>query len=74
MGHCVKGIITDKRAFENFNPEDFTLELGKETFENKRLDVSGRVHVPTAYLEKIGLRQHVTIKCVPKNKIAISFG
>ena len=67
-------VSQDKHLSDLLDIDNFTVEIAKQTIKNKRLDVSGRVHVPRVILEAIGIKQHVTIKVVSKTKLAIISG
>lgn len=67
-------VSKDKHLSDLLDVGSFTVEIAKQTLKDKRLDVSGRVHVPRGILESIGLKQHVTIKVVSKTKLTITSG
>lgn len=67
-------VSRDKHLNDLLNIENFTVEIAKQTITDKRLDVSGRVHIPRTILEAIGLKQHITIKVASKTKLAITSG
>ena len=51
----------------------FSVEVNGKVFDDKRIDVSGRVHIPRAFLEALG-DSPVTIKIITRRQLRISTG
>lgn len=49
----------------------FSVDVNGRVFENRRVDVSGRVHIPRAFLEALG-SSPVTIRIVTRRRLSIS--
>lgn len=64
-------ISRDKALIDILNVDDFTVEVDGASFYNKRLDVSGRVHIPKQALKDIS-DGVVNIKVVSRNLMVIA--
>lgn len=65
-------VSTDKKIGEVLDVSSFSVDLNGTVLTNRRLDVSGRVHVPKRLLECIGLEKPVTVRLVSNDLIEIT--
>jgi hypothetical protein len=64
-------ISNDKHIDEILDTRNFSVEVEGLSIPSRRLDVSGRVHIPRQYLEKIGIQNNIGITLASKNKLKI---
>jgi hypothetical protein len=64
-------ISNDKRLDEVLDTKDFEVEIGGQTFPKRRLDVSGRFHVPRKVLENIGTAQKLRFHLASRQMLKI---
>ena len=64
-------ISNDRHLDEVLDTHNFSIEVEGLSFPSRRLDVSGRVHIPRQYLENIGMENNIGITLVSKNKLRI---
>ena len=64
-------ISTDKNLPTILETNDFEVEIGGAIFSSRRLDVSGRVHVPRRILESIGTVRKLRFSLVSRQMLRI---
>jgi len=64
-------ISLDKNLPTILETSNFEVEIGGGTFCSRRLDVSGRVHVPLRILESIGTAQKLRFSLVSRQTLRI---
>lgn len=64
-------ISNDKNLPTILETSDFKVEVGGEPFSSRRLDVSGRVHVPRKVLESIGTVQKLRFSLASRQTLRI---
>ncbi len=65
-------ISNDRHLDEVLDTRNFSVEVEGCSFPSRKLDVSGRFHIPRQYLEKIGKDNDVSITLISKNKLQIN--
>ena len=64
-------VSNDKHLAEVLDIKNFEVEIKGQTFLKRRLDVSGRFHVPCRVLEDIGTSQRLRFRLASKQKLKI---
>jgi hypothetical protein len=64
-------VSNDRRLAEVLEANDFEVEIAGQTFPRRRLDVSGRFHVPRKVLENIGTSQELRFSLASSQKFKI---
>jgi hypothetical protein len=54
-------ISKDKALTEILDINNFDVQIGKEVIRSRKIDVSGRVHIPRKFLANIGTARQVRI-------------
>ena len=64
-------ITNDKRVEELFDLNNFEIDFDRHRFEGKRLDVSGRVHLPRSLLEAVGTDTKLRFQVTPAGVLRV---
>lgn len=64
-------VSNDKQLGQVLDTEGFEAEIAGQAFPNRRLDVSGRFHVPRRVLEHIGTSQRLRFNLAAKQRLKI---
>jgi len=64
-------ISNDKNLPTILETSDFKVEIGGRSFFSRRLDVSGRFHVPRRALESIGTGQKLRFSLVSRQTLRV---
>lgn len=64
-------VSSDKHLAEVLDTENFAAEIEGQTFPKRRLDVSGRFHVPRKVLEDIGTSQSLRFSLASRRNLKI---
>lgn len=62
-------ISNDKHLSEVLDIENFEVEIAGRLYSSRRIDVSGRVHIPLVFLRTIGAEQKIQIDLVSQKKV-----
>lgn len=64
-------VSNDKRLTEVLDTKDFEVDVEGQTFTKRRLDVSGRFHVPRKILENIGTAQRLRFSLASRQRLKL---